>query len=477
MTKTFRGLFICFSTALCMILLPITAMAQFDDPDEDGDEGDAGTGISTASPYADEDEENADEGADEDLLGDEDADEDEDESIFDEIEEKSEPEVVETNDGPKALQGTWTKHFWFATDDGAFKFQPRGWIQPKFTLAINPDGDENGENKLMGSGFALHRARFGFQAYMFDIVHLYLDTGWSKGSASLVDYFVGIDPFKGLAVLRVGQFRPWFCRQLLMGTTTLGMVDYAKAWTDQALGLNLGRDLGASVHGMIINGIEYGIGIWNGDKSFTTEGNIDYAFGGRIVAHPLALAGIGNAVLAGDESDSAISQKPGLAVGGSVLYNKRHDQIVTISDIDQPYYDGQLKIGAEVGFKFKGLSVTSEFFLINTKVQDDAAQQIKDAVEFEGYDGTGMSTYLQAGYFILPGQLEATARFDWVDEDKDSDGFRMFPAVGASYYIFGNNLKAQFMYRINVMRNYDGPNESEANPITHDMFLMLQAAI
>ncbi|MCP4674710.1 MAG: hypothetical protein GY854_04185 [Deltaproteobacteria bacterium] len=411
-------------------------------------------------------------------------------------ETEPEPEEVEAIGKPKILQGTWTKKIVFMTDDGSFKFQPRGWVQPRFQLAMNPDADD----VTAGSGFSLKRARFGFQAWLFDWARFYLDTGFASGTGKLIDYFVDLNPFDGLVVLRIGHFRPYYCRQLLAATTKLAMIEYAQAWQDKSLGLNLGRDLGAGVHGLLFNGLEYGVGIWNGDRDgdgkmiYSTAGrmtdagtqivgNIDYEFGGRIAVHPLALAGVGETVMLGDESDSSKSDRPGLSVGGAIYYNRRHDRIVEAADgVEQPYYDNQLKVGADVAFKYIGLSVQGEFFLLKTSLQDGTPDPVVDLIEnnYDGIEsnlvGAGFGTYLQVGYFVMPKRLEIVGRFDMVDEDTDLRGTRLYPALGGTYYFFGNNLKAQLMYRLGVGTGYEDTDPGYI-PTTHNIFLMFQASI
>ncbi len=413
-----------------------------------------------------------------------------------ETEIETEPDVVETIGMPKIIQGTWTKKIIFATDDGSFKFQPRGWVQPRFHLPINPDADE----VTAGAGFSLKRARFGFQAWLFDWARFYLDAEFASGTGKLIDYFVDLNPFDGLAVLRVGHFRPYYGRQFPAAVTKLAMIEYAQAWKDKTLGLNLSRDLGAGVHGLLFNGLEYGLGIWNGDRDsdgkmiYSTAGretdegtqivgNIDFEFGGRIAVHPLALAGVGETVMLGDESDSNISDRPGLSIGGAVYYNRRHDRIVMAAgDVEQPYYDSQLKVGADIAFKYIGLSVQGEFFLLKTSLQDDTPDPVVYLVE-DVYDsaaanlvGIGLGTYLQVGYFVMPKQLEIVGRFDMVDGDTKLRGTRFFPALGGSYHFFGNNLKAQLMYRLGVCTGYEDTDPGYI-PTTHDIFLMFQASI
>ncbi|HUT76781.1 MAG TPA: porin [Polyangia bacterium] len=395
---------------------------------------------------------------------------------------------------PKLLQGTWTKSVVFASDDGSFKFQPTGFVQPRFRVAIDPDADD----ALAGTGFTLKRARLGFRVTMFDWVRLNLDSDFSSGAARLNDYFADLDPFDGVAQLRAGYFRPWFGRQLLGGTTALQLIEYAQAWQDPALGLNLGRDLGTSIFGLVADSVEYGVGIWNGEpgrfdlgpgtttNGLPTPGNIDFQVGGRIAVHPLAMAGVGEALPLGCESDLAYSEKPKLVIGGAFMFNKRHDREINVAGNDTLYYDNQMKIGAELAFQWKGIAAQGEFFALITKVQSDAAQEIQTAVDDVDGEPTGIGTYVQVGYFVLPHQLEIAARFDMVDEDTALRGMRLYPGLGGTWHFFGNNLKAQLMYRLNTQTGYGEADPNAAPPVpadpnwiptTHEIFLMLQASI
>jgi hypothetical protein len=402
----------------------------------------------------------------------------------------------EDSDEPKVLQGTWTKKIVFATDDGLFKFRPYGFVQPEFRLAITPDHSDAAapyDNVLEGSGFLLRRGRLGFCAHLFDWARFHLGAGFGTGVGRLVDYFVDLDPFDGVAAVRVGHFRPWFGRQFLQPETMLLMAEQAQSWRDPALDLGLRRDLGISVFGMIADMLEYGVGVWNGDGTFGvgrgavagvgTPGNIDFQLGGRIAVHPLAPEGMGGRPLKlGDESDSEMSEDPGLVIGASVMYNKRHDRIALVGAVPALYYDNQLKIGAEAAVQWIGITLQGEFFFHKVWIQDDAAQAIKDVVDDAGSltgaldHGSGFGAYGQLGYFVMPQQLEIAARFDMVDEFTDVRGMRMYPGAGATYYFHGHNLKMQLMYRLGV-----GPGYEEIDPgyidTTHEIFLMLQAAI
>ena len=457
-------------------------------------------------------------------------------------EEETKPAVVP--DKPSPIQGTWTKKLEFASEDGNFKFQPTGFVQPKLQLLINPDEDD----MMAGSGFVLQRARMGFKTSLFKFAKIALDAEYKAGAVGLVDFYGDVDPWNGIVAVRAGRFRPWFGRQFMSATTQLQMIENAKAWSDPFLGMGLDRDLGLGVFGMIADTFEYGIGIWNGDgasvfdngkreltgtagidrgddrrplKPLTAPGNIDVMFGGRLAVHPLAPAGIGRTVPLGDESDTAISEKPGLALGVSALFNKRHDRVLydygmdlngTPADVDILYYDNQLKLGVDLAFQMIGISFVGEFYLHKVWLADDAAQEIQDAIDENGgifpypagstkkgaatgtlIDGMGFGAYAQVGYFVIAKKLELAARFDMVDESMEVRGSRLYPGFGASYYFFGNNLKVQLMYRLCTSTAYgkievdDEINATTVErvpvddpgsiPTTHELFLMLQASI
>jgi len=415
-----------------------------------------------------------------------------------------ENEEKEDTDEPKVLQGTWTKKIVFATDDGLFKFRPFGFVQPMFRLMITPensDWDAPYDNPVEGTGFLLRRGRLGFCASLFDWARIHLATGFGAGVGALVDYYIDLDPFDGVVAVRFGHHRPWFGRQFLQDETALLMAEQAQSWRDPALGLNLQRDLGLSIYGMVADLFEYGVGVWNGESGFSlgrglgTPGNFDFQLGGRIAVHPLAPEGMGGRPLKlGDESDSEISDKPGLVIGASVLYNKRHDRFAQLPGPPPTlalYYDNQLKVGVEAATQWIGITVQGEFYYHKVWIQDDAAQAIKDVVEPAGSlngfldHGDGFGFYGQVGYFILPKQFEAALRFDMVDEFMDVRGVRMYPGAGVTYYFHGNNLKAQLMYRLDLSTGYgEGTPNDPADPpdpgyipTSHEIFLMLQASI
>ena len=104
--------------------------------------------------------------------------------------------------------------------------------------------------------------------------------------------------------------------------------------------------------------------------------------------------------------------------------------------------------GANVDFilKTQGLSVAAEYYY-----QSVDSDQLADEVRPQG-------GYVQAGYFLVPGEFELAARYSMVDCDENSgvsacrseDGRSLDVGngvdVAANYYFNGNELKAQLVY-------------------------------
>lgn len=396
------------------------------------------------------------------------------------------PQAASSGGRRNVLVGTWTKSILFSTKDGSFKFQPRGWVQPKFVLCVNSDNQHNDDEPLMGTGFAFQRARFGFRAWLFNWGHIYFDSGWKNSSPRPIEYSVDIGPNNGDGAVgvRVGLFRPFLARQILHATTRTTMIDYARAWTaldfvPESDGTLTGFDytavalnkpqLGIAVQGFSLNGLEYGIGIWNGADTYDMDA--DFIYGGRIAIHPTALAG-GSALRPGDESDTDISPSPALSIGLAAYIEDRDDATADLPGL-LPYDDYKLRAGLDVAFKYAGASLSAEFFFVKAWAMQEI---VNDYLKLYRRDAPGMGAYAQAAYMVVPKRVEIAGRFDMADENIEIRGIRFYPTVGVTYFVFGHNLKAQFQYRVNVGAGYEEVDPMYT-PVTHDVIFMLQASI
>ena len=389
-------------------------------------------------------------------------------------------------DGPvaRAVEAAWPDRGpKLATEDGAFSLRPIAFVRPMLAVSVDPDAEE----PLAGSGFLLDKARLGLRARVFDLAKLKADVDFAGGDAALVDCYADLDPTDGAVVIRAGRFRPWLGRQRLTSPVRQQLGRPAAAWTDRDLGLHLARDLGAGLHGLLVGGLEYAIGVWNGEQSHSLESevagaadNIDFLAGGRLAVHPLALAGAGEPLPIGEESDLDRDASPALSIGAAAMFERRHDRLAAVPGVADPvvYGDEQLELGGELALHYGGLAITAEAFYLRTRLADDThpaiAGAVRDAADGAGVSGDGVGVYAQAGYMLIARTLEVAARFDLVDEDADADGVRLFPAAGITWLLEGRHLTIHALYRARVARGYAADHDLHRVAAAHDIALVLQ---
>jgi len=114
-------------------------------------------------------------------------------------------------------------------------------------------------------------------------------------------------------------------------------------------------------------------------------------------------------------------------------------------------------VSVDGNFKYQGWSFHGEFF--TTSVNPDAQAH-----------SNPLGFYAQAGYFVLPKELEIAARYDLVDCDDgkaggDCSGADKINETSATvnYYFWKNSLKAQVGYTHLNERQLNGSGLDDAN--------------
>ena len=363
-----------------------------------------------------------------------------------------------------------------SSEDGRFSIRPLMLAQPIVVIPIDGEID----SPAAGSGIQLKRARLGAEATLFDISAIKIWGDFRNGTPELVDAYVDINPLDGALVVRAGWFRPWFGRQRLGSSSQFQLVETAMAWSDKRFGLNLNRDLGIALSGTAQDFFEWGIGIFNGEKTFALGGNRDMGMAARFAVHPLAL-GPGTSLEPGDETAYKMSEKPALSIGGALSFERRRDRSITPDPELDPllYEDIQFKAGGEIAFQWSRIALLSELFWMKTAVDEDADADALAALDAESptasLNGSGMGAYFQFGIMAVRDRLELAGRFDWVDEHLDTDGSRFYPAFGTNIYLKGHNLKLQAFYRAEVSVGYEEDHSAYRDRPTHLIEIMLQA--
>ena len=249
--------------------------------------------------------------------------------------------------------------------------------------------------------FFLRRARLSLGGEIFKNLRFKIQADFVK-SPALLDALVEFTPSKA-AGLRAGQFRVPFSLESFTSTSDVDMVNRSIAVDALAPGRDngaSGRDVGAVLFGSY-SVLEYTLGFVNGAGINKADTDSHKDFSGRVVLRPFEF----------------------LAVGGS-LYRGRQTVVA-----GEPLV-ARNKEGLEAVLSIKGFSLKSEYIHAEDGLISKAGW------------------YAQAGFFALPGRLQALVRYDSLDLDRavPDDGKRVI-AVGVNWFIVGKT-KLQLNYEI-----------------------------
>ena len=214
--------------------------------------------------------------------------------------------------------------------------------------------------------------------------------GGSKGKGAsfvaytpkLLDAFAEWKPFDFL-ILTAGQFNIPISLENLTSDKVLSSINRSQvveaftARSKDVIGDNNGRDIGIQVSGSIlkfdeINLFEYKIGLFEGQGINKAEDKNQFKdIAGRLVIHPLKGIDIG-----------------GSFYHGEAWYGK--------TGVDDPAAKNHLRnrFGFDANIEYKNASLTAEY------LNGTDSSRVSD-----GY-------YIQAGYFVIPQQLQLLAKYD-----------------------------------------------------------------
>lgn len=287
-------------------------------------------------------------------------------------------------------------------------------VQVRFT----EQDPENGSSK---GSFRIRRAKTKFEGWIYTKNLKYeLQMNWPSSGSALEDANLNWD-VKGdkSFQVKVGQFKAPFGRQELTSSGSQQFVDRSAVSNEFAKG----RDIGIQLHGQPAGGtIDWRVGVFNGAGiNVSSNDNDKYQYTARLGWQPF-----------GDvkysEGDFESSNKPlfGLAVNWNS--NDKHGA-TSGDDIDQEI------VGIDFAFKFKGFSLTGEYF--------DAENDREIGTDF---DNEGF--YVQAGYFFVPKKFETALRYAVLDPNSAvSDNDRTETGIGFSYYFNKHAHKLQADFR------------------------------
>jgi Phosphate-selective porin len=278
---------------------------------------------------------------------------------------------------------------------------------------------QNLEESSKNSGFDIRRARLDAKGNFSPYFGYRLQTdfaGTSTGAfAKLLDAYAEVklaDYFN----LTIGQQKVALSYENQVSDNKSESIDRSQvvealvARGKDVIGNHNGRDIGVQANGNLfkINDrffAEYYVGLYNGAGINTaTDNNKNKDVAARLVLHPIQ----------------------GLDLGGS-YYDGEGNYLVNSTDT-KTQNRGRNRWGAELGYEWNGLSLHSEYL----KGKDN--------------DITRSGYYVQAAYYILPQKLQALAKYDSYDPNKDKTGdVSTLYTIGVNY-LFSPNAKLQVAY-------------------------------
>ena len=140
----------------------------------------------------------------------------------------------------------------------------------------------------------------------------------------------------------------------------------------------------------------------------------------------------------------------------------------------------------ELGFKYKGLSLVSEYHnrkraLLDPLESGDPAAEFGDLGQGEALHDQGF--FVQSGYFVIPKKLEIAGRYEVIRVDEDYAGLRAagialndatYYDAGINYFFHGRDHKVQLNYR---SVNLDGSWHSAGLGSVHQNEILMQYQI
>jgi phosphate-selective porin OprO/OprP len=339
------------------------------------------------------------------------------------------------------------KGFTFTSPDEKFQLNLGGRLQFRYTyndFDIKSDTSQWDAKRIrmIAQGYAYskdmtYKLEFDPRAYASDT---------RKGLIETAINYRLIDE----AQIKVGQMKTPFTRQELTSDGALQFVDRSIVVD----AFKPSYDIGAMLNGKIANGLAYYYaGLFGGAGQTSTRSSNDNMFVARIAVNPLG-------DMAYSEADLDGSTKPLLSIGANYFKNTLNKSttgtVVALDNTISNYATssgwlgkGFAKIspaatttdkidvnsyGADLAFKWMGLSLQSEYLLGEAESQLTTTKNLLRA----------QGIYAQAGYMVIPKTLEVAVRYSYLDPNRSVANDLITEQIGAvSYYFNKHNLKIQ----------------------------------
>jgi len=322
----------------------------------------------------------------------------------------------------------WDKGSRIEFPDKGFTVGVRTELQTRYTFTDQAKEVPN------TSSFEIKRARLVVSGTALNKEFSYYMAPDFAGEAKLRDAWLQWHTTECTA-LKMGQFKPAISRQYNNAKTLLQFPDRAIATEVIALerqpGLegrvDLLEDSALRISAQMFNGESDGEGI--------NRPGVDTRHTGVVAARWAAMGQMDPFV----EGDVGWTEDPAVNVGAAYAYSDHRNDIETLGVVKSATH----RLSTDVSYKQSGFSFHGEFYWGRAEAEND---------EYEKFDIIGF--YTQAGYFLLPKELEVAARYSYVDcddgkaMDEHCIGNKTLDGVDVSinYYFWEHYLKAQLAW-------------------------------
>jgi hypothetical protein len=340
----------------------------------------------------------------------------------------------------RTIEIGYSNGFFFRTQDGLFSLKTDFRSQFQFFVE-----DEEGDTD---TGFDIRRLWITFRGNAFRPWLKYLLILEASGDVELLDYVIDLARFTQ-AVPRFGQYRVPFNREELTDPFNLQFVDTSILNRE----FRLGRDIGASIGGVVSRFLTYSLGVFNGDGRNVLSENSNLLYVGRVMftptgeptyssIQPFPVSGdytysqgtFGNPEIPLIALSAALAYLPGLKTAEKSPDNALlNDRVTALGSAESDIF----QFSADLSIKYLVFSFEAEYDLRNISPNETGI----DSVLAQG-------VRVQSGVFLIPKFVEIAGRFALVDLDNDSRDDKIWEVTpGLSFYFTKNHsLKLQFDY-------------------------------
>ena len=183
-----------------------------------------------------------------------------------------------------------------------------------------------------------------------------------------------------------------------------------------------------------------------------------------------------------EHNDLASHEEPALQIGAAYLFQRDDfDAQPAANPLQGRFFGGKdiSRLAADVAYKYRGLSLTGEYFYEELSARDSQFNQILPADQQDSQNSQGF--YLRGGYFVVPRRLELAARVSGLFTDDLANGTSVPDAweytAGLGWYPTGHHY-LKFQLDGSVVRHSPlSAEKSEFVSGTHEQDFIVRAQV